>query len=129
MAGKTKFVLESIAPNKFKTTYYYADFTSEQFLGRMIKDVFVIDGIYKFNKISPAAKETISNNELIHSVPDYRVEKLDSITTLIVLPPFTLADAYQYTTQMILGNRPLIDGSRHLIVDLRNNDASLALYF
>jgi hypothetical protein len=121
VAGKTKFVLEYISPNRYKTTYYYADFSSEQFLGRLIKNVFVIDGVYKFNKISPSPKELISNKEIIQSLPEYRVEKLDSVTTLIVLPPFTLADAYQYASQMIIGNRSLIDATKHLIIDLRNN--------
>lgn len=119
--GKTKFVLQELSPGRFKTTYYYADFSSEATFSRLVKNVLVMEGIYKFSKVHPAPKETINNDELLHQIPEYRVEKLDSNNTLIVLPPFTLPNADIYVKELVRINASLITGSKNLIIDMRNN--------
>jgi hypothetical protein len=121
IAGKNKFLLEPISDNKFKTTYYYADFTSEVTLSTQFKNVLRMDNIYKYYKISPSPKESVSQDELIHSLPDYRVEKIDNDNTLLVLPPFTIPNAPTYVKELVNQNIDLIRSSKNLIIDLRNN--------
>jgi hypothetical protein len=121
VAGKTKFVLEQLSDTKFKTTYYYADFTSEVTLSTVVKNLLVMENIYKFNKVSPIPKEVASQDDLIHRVPDYRVEKIDSNNTYIKLPPFTMANVQMYVKEMLKQNDGLIRSSKNLIIDLRNN--------
>ena len=120
-AGKNKFLLEQLADNRYKTTYYYADFTTETTISRQVKNILVMENIYKFLKISPVAPETASQDELIHQVPDYRVEKLDSNNVLLTLPPFTMNGAAVYITEMLKQNDALIKSAKNLIIDLRNN--------
>ncbi|MCP9770684.1 hypothetical protein EGI22_22490 [Lacihabitans sp. LS3-19] len=120
-AGKTKFVLEQLEENKYKSTYYYADFTSETIISNQIKNLLVMEGIYKFSKLSPIPKVFASQDDLIHRVPDYRVERLDSNNTLIILPPFTMANAELYVSELVKQNASLIKASKNLIIDLRNN--------
>jgi hypothetical protein len=121
VAGKNKFELETIGSNKFSAKYFYADFTSEISFARQIKNILVIENIYKFQKISPTPQEFASQNELIHKIPDYRVEKIDSNTVLMVLPPFTIPNAPLYVKEMIGQNDALIRSVKNLIIDLRNN--------
>lgn len=120
-AGKTKFKLEQIEPNKYKATYYYSDFTSEVNFSRLIKNVLMIENIYKFEKISPIPNETVDLIDQNHKLPDYRVEKIDAENTLVVLPPFTMANAGMYSSELIKQNAHLIRSTKHLIIDLRNN--------
>jgi hypothetical protein len=119
--GKTKFVLEQLSELKFKTTYYYADFTPEITITNVVKNLLVMENIYKFNKLSPIPKEFASQDDLIHRIPDYRVEKLDSNNTLLKLPPFTMANAELYVSELVKQNEGLIRSSKNLIIDLRNN--------
>lgn len=121
VVGKTKFVLEQLEDSKFKTTYYYADFTSEITITNVVKNLLVMENIYKFNKLSPIPKEFATQDDLIHRVPDYRVEKLDSNNTLLRLPPFTMANVELYVTELIKQNDALLRSSKNLIIDLRNN--------
>jgi hypothetical protein len=119
--GKVKFDLKEISEGKFESEYYYADFTSEEKLGRLVKNYFVIDDVYKFQKVYPAPKDVINNNDLLTKLPEWRVEKIDSKTTLITLPPFTIIDAADYILDMVNRNKELITSTENLIVDLRNN--------
>ncbi|MCP9764209.1 S41 family peptidase [Lacihabitans soyangensis] len=121
VAGKTKFVLEQLSETKLKTTYYYADFTSELTLTTVVKNLLVMENIYKFNKVSPIPKEYASQDDLIHRVPDYRVEKLDSLNTLVRLPPFTMSNVQLFVKEMLSQNNSLLRSSKNLIIDLRNN--------
>jgi hypothetical protein len=119
--GKTKFVLEQLSELKFKTTYYYADFTPEITITNVVKNLLVMENIYKFNKLSPIPKEFASQDDLIHRIPDYRVEKLDSNNTLLKLPPFTMPNVELYVSELVKQNEGLIRSSKNLIIDLSNN--------
>jgi len=121
VAGKDKFLLEEVSENSFKTTYYYADFTTEATFTKQVKNVLKMDNIYKFYKISPIPTETASQDDLIHKLPDYRVEKIDENNTLLVLPPFTIPNAPTYVRELVNQNAELIRSSKNLIIDFRNN--------
>ncbi len=121
VAGKTKFELFELSPGRFRSVYYYADFTGEATFSKLVKNILVMDGIYKFAKIHPVPAVPVSDDDLMHRIPDYRVEKLDSNNTLIVLPPFTLPNAEQYVSELVTRNAALITSSKNLIIDLRNN--------
>jgi hypothetical protein len=120
-AGKAKFEMLQVAPLKYVTTYYYADFSSEKSFTREIKNFLVMENIYKFNKIFPIPKEEISNEDLLHRIGDYRVEKLDAETALIVLPPFTLPNVPEFIQEMLTANEDILKNTPNLIIDLRNN--------
>ncbi len=132
-AGKTKFEMLEISPQKFVTEYYYADFSSEKNFTREIKNFLVIENIYKFNRIFPIPKEEITNEELLHKVADYRIEKIDSETALVVLPPFTLPNAPEFIQDLIQKNEEILKSTPNLIIDIRNNpggdDASFTSLF
>jgi hypothetical protein len=120
--GKNKFELEKIADNKYNTKYYFSDFSTEIVLSRQIKNILVIENIIKFQKVSPMPKDFVNQYEIDHQVADYRVEKVDSSTALIVLPPFTIPNAPEYIKQLVLQNDGLIRSSKNLIIDFRNNN-------
>jgi Peptidase family S41 len=120
-AGKNKFILEKLDDVSFKSTYYFADFGSEVNLAKLIKNYLVIENIYKFNKISPMPKVYVNGDDLGHRLQDYRVEKIDERTTLITLPPFTMPNAPLLSNELIKQNAALIEDSKNLIIDLRNN--------
>ena len=119
--GKNKFELEKISPNRFKTKYYYADFSSENTLTRQVKNMISIDNIFKMVKHSAKNKELASQYELDHQMSDYRVEKIDADNTLLVLPPFTIPNAPTYIRELVNQNSDLIRSSKNLIIDFRNN--------
>jgi hypothetical protein len=119
--GKTKFILEQLSETKLKTTYYYADFTPEITLTTVVKNILVMENIYKFNKLSPIPKEFATQDELVHKIPDFRVEKIDSSNTLIKLPPFTMGNVQLFVKEMLSQNDALLRSSKNLIIDLRNN--------
>ncbi len=121
LAGKTKFVLNELSPGKFRTTYYYADFTKEETLSRLVKNVLVMEGIYRFSKVFPIPQESVTEDEIQYQIRDYRVQKLDDRNTLITLPPFTLAGADLLIEDLVKRNQAVISGSENLIIDLRNN--------
>lgn len=120
-AGKVKFELKEEEKNRFETNYYYADFTDEKKLGRLVKNYFVIDDIYKLQKIYPAPLEEVNNQDILTRIPQWRVEKVNSNTALITLPPFTIVDAADYILDMVNNNKAVITNTENLIVDLRNN--------
>ena len=119
--GKVKFELKEVSTGKFDTEYYYADFTSIDKLGRLVKNYFVIDDIYKFKKVYPAPAEEINNNDILTKLSEWRVEKIDEKTALITLPPFTIIDAADYILDMVNNNKQIIVSTENLIIDLRNN--------
>jgi hypothetical protein len=119
--GKVKFDLKEISEGKFDTEYYYADFTSVEKLSRLVKNYLVIDDIYKFKKVYPAAPEEINNEDILSKLPEWRVEKIDQKTALITLPPFTIIDAADYILDMVNNNKHIITSTENLIIDLRNN--------
>ncbi len=120
-AGKTKFEMLQIAPQKYQTTYYYADFSSEKSFTREVKNFLVMENIYKFNKIFPIPKEEVNNEDLTQRIADYRFEKLDNETALIVLPPFTLPNAPEFVQELLKTNEETLKNATNLIIDLRNN--------
>lgn len=120
-AGKAKFEMTEIAPQKYITTYYYADFSGENNFTREIKNFLIIDNIYKFNKLFPIPKEEVDNEDLLHKIADYRIEKLDTETTLIVLPPFTLPNAPEFVQELVQKNEEILKNTPNLIIDIRNN--------
>ncbi len=120
-AGKAKFEMLQIAPQKYITTYYYADFSSEKNFTREVKNFLVIENIYKFNKLFPIPKEEVNNDDLLHKIADYRIEKLDAETALIVLPPFTLPNAPEFVQELVQKNEEILKTSANLIIDIRNN--------
>jgi Peptidase family S41 len=120
-AGKNKFILEKTADNSYKATYFFADFGSEVNFAKIIKNYLVIENIYKFTKLSPTPKTYVNGDDLSHRLPDTRVEKLNATTTLVTLPPFTMPNSPQFTAEMIKQNAALIESSKYLIIDLRNN--------
>jgi Peptidase family S41 len=120
-AGKNKFVLEKLSEGAYKSTYYFADFGSEVNFAKTIKNYLVIENIYKFTKLSPTPKTYVNGDDLSHRLPDSRVEKLNATTTLVTLPPFTMPNSPQFTAEMIRQNAELIESSKYLIIDLRNN--------
>jgi hypothetical protein len=119
--GKTKFELEKIGTDRYKTKYYYSDFSAETTLTRLVKNILAMDNIYKFTKVSPTPTEFVTLDEQTHALPDYRVERIDSSTTLIVLPPFTIPNAPLYINELVSQNEKLILGAKNLIIDMRNN--------
>ena len=119
--GKNKFELEKISPNRFKTIYYYADFSSENTLTRQVKNMISIDNIFKMIKYSANSKELATQYELDHQMADYRVEKIDADNVLLVLPPFTIPNAPTYIRELVNQNTELIRSSKNLIIDFRNN--------
>ncbi len=120
-AGKAKFEMLQIAPLKYVTNYYYADFSSEKNFTRELKNFLIIENIYKFNKIFPIPKEEIDNEDLLHRIADYRIEKLNDQTVLIVLPPFTLPNAPEFVQEMLKANEEVLKNTPNLIIDIRNN--------
>ena len=120
-AGKAKFEMLQVAPLKYVTNYYYADFSNEKNFTREIKNFLIIENIYKFNKIFPIPKEEIDNEDLLHRIADYRIEKLDNETALIVLPPFTLPTAPEFVQELLTANEEVLKNTPNLIIDLRNN--------
>jgi Peptidase family S41 len=120
-AGKNKFILEKIADNSYKATYFFADFGSEVNFGKIIKNYLIIENIYKFTKLSPTPKIYVNGDDLSHRLPDTRVEKLNPTTTLVTLPPFTMPNSPQFAAELIRQNASLIESSKYLIIDLRNN--------
>lgn len=120
-AGKVKFEMNLLAPNRYSTTYYYADFSGEKCLAREVKDHLILENIYKFKKIFPTPKETATFSDFQQKINDYRVEKIDDETALMVLPPFTLADAYEIISDLLQKNANIISTSPNLIIDIRNN--------
>ena len=120
-AGKAKFEMLEVAPFKYVTNYYYADFSSEKNFTRELKNFLIIENIYKFNKIFPIPKEEINNDDLLHRIADYRIEKLDNETVLVVLPPFTLPNAPEFVQEMLTSNEEILKNTPNLIIDLRNN--------
>ncbi len=120
-AGKAKFEMLQIAPLKYTTTYYYADFSSEKSFTREVKNFLVMENIYKFNKVFPIPKEEVSSEDVQHRIAEYRIEKLDNETTLIVLPPFTLPNAPEFVQEMLKESEELVKNATNLIIDLRNN--------
>ncbi len=119
--GKVKIEFQLLAPNRYATTYYYADFSNEKCLTREIKDHLVLENIYKFKKVSPTPIEVVTVADTQHKINDYRVEKIDEETALIVLPPFTLPDAFELIVDLLQKNADIISTSPNLIVDIRNN--------
>ena len=132
-AGKTKFEMLEISAQKYVTNYYYADFSSEKSFTREIKNFLIIENIYKFNRVFPIPKEEITNEELLHKVADYRIEKIDSETALVVLPPFTLPNAPEFIKELVQKNEEILKSTPNLIIDIRNNpggdDASFTSLF
>lgn len=120
-AGKTKFEMTQVAPNRYTTTYYYADFSGEKCLTREVKDFLVLENIYKFQKVYPKPAETASTVEIQQKIADYRVEKLDDETALIVLPPFTMSNAYELVADLVSKNLEILGTTPNLIIDIRNN--------
>jgi Peptidase family S41 len=120
-AGKAKFEMLQVAPEKYVTNYYYADFSSEKSFTREVKNFLVMENIYKFNKIFPIPKEEVSNDDLMHRIADYRIEKLDNETALVVLPPFTIPNATEFVQEMLKENEDILKNTPNLIIDLRNN--------
>ncbi len=120
-AGKAKFEMLQVAPLKYVTNYYYADFSSEKSFTREVKNFLVMENIYKFNKVFPIPKVEIDNEDLLHRIADYRIEKLDDETALIVLPPFTLPNAPEFVQEMLTENEEILKNTPNLIIDLRNN--------
>jgi hypothetical protein len=120
-AGKHKFEIEKKGPEIYKVTYYYSDFTKEVQLGKLIKNYFKIENIYRFNKISPFPRITADNTDISRRLPDYRVELLENNTVHVVLPPFTMPNAYLFASEMIKQNGEMIGAAKNLIIDLRNN--------
>ncbi len=120
-AGKVKFELLQVAPLRYSTTYYYADFSAETTLTREVKNVLVLENIYKFSKVLPIPTEVATEEDVVQRIADYRVEKLDNETALVVLPPFTLVNGPEYVKDMIQKSRQILETSPNLIIDLRNN--------
>ncbi|CAH0997024.1 hypothetical protein EMA8858_03161 [Emticicia aquatica] len=120
-AGKAKFEMVQIAPQKYITNYYYADFSGEKNFTREIKNFLVIENIYKFNKVFPIPKEEVDNEDLLHKIADYRIEKLDAETALVVLPPFTLPNAPEFVQELVKQNEEILKNTPNLIIDIRNN--------
>lgn len=120
-AGKVKFEMIQVAPLRYTTKYYYADFAAETSLTREVKNFLVIENIYKFSKVSPTPNELINDEDNRQKILDYRVEQLDKETALVVLPPFTLINGPDYINDMINRNKSILDNSPNLIIDLRNN--------
>lgn len=120
-AGKIKFEMLQTAPLRYATTYYYADFSTEKCLTREVKNFLVMEGIYKFNKVFPIPKEEVSAEDINQRLGDFRIERLDNQTALVVLPPFTMANAPELVQEMFNRNGSLLDNAANLIIDLRNN--------
>lgn len=119
--GKVKFELKEVEKNKFETNYYYADFTDEKKLGRLVKNYLAIDDIYKLQKVYPEPAEVVNNVDILTRLPQWRVEKINANTALVTLPPFTIVDAADYILDMVNNNKTIIANTENLIVDLRNN--------
>lgn len=120
-AGKVKFELKEVEKNRFETNYYYADFTDEKKLGRLVKNYLAIDDIYKMQKIYPEPAEVVNNVDILTRLPQWRVERINGNTALITLPPFTIVDAADYILDMVNNNKSIITNTENLIIDLRNN--------
>jgi hypothetical protein len=120
-AGKVKFEMNLLAPNRYSATYFYADFSGEKCLAREVKDQLVLENIYKFKKINPNPTEVASVTDIQQKVNDFRVEKLDEETALMVLPPFTMPDAFELISDLLQKNAEIINTSPNLIIDIRNN--------
>lgn len=120
-AGKVKFKLKQVSGTEFDNEYFYADFTSTSKTSRLVKDYLVIEDVFKMRKMYPAPVELVNNYDLLHKLPDYRVEKIDAKTALIKLPPFTLYDAADYVLDMVNKNLDIITQTENLVIDLRNN--------
>jgi Peptidase family S41 len=119
--GKVKFELNQVSPLRYASNYYYADFSSEKCFSREVKNFLVIENIYKFNKVFPMPKEEVNVEDINQRLADFRIEKLDNETTLIVLPPFTMLNAVELIQEMLTKNNDLLANIPNLIIDLRNN--------
>lgn len=130
--GKVKFELEETSDGRFATNYLYADFTELKTFSRQLMNYLVIDKVYKYKKTYPV-NEVVTNDEILYKLPQYRVEKINENTALLVLPPFTLPNAADLVTELVSKNRGIITSCENLIVDLRDNpggdaDAFVPLY-
>jgi hypothetical protein len=63
--GKVKFEMTQIAPLRYVTKYYYADFSTETSFTREVKNFLIMENLYKFAKIFPIPKEEVSDEEII----------------------------------------------------------------
>ena len=120
-AGKVKFDMLQISPLRYVTQYYYADFSIEKSFTREVKNYLIMENLYKFNKVFPIPKEQVNEEDLKQRIADYRIEKLDNETALVVLPPFTIPNGPEYVKEMISNSGGILESSPNLIIDLRNN--------
>lgn len=58
-AGKIKFEMSEVAPQRYTTKYYYADFSTEASFTREVKNFLIMENLYKFIKVFPIPKEEI----------------------------------------------------------------------
>jgi hypothetical protein len=119
--GKVKFEMTQVAPLRYVTNYYYADFSTETSFTREVKNFLIMENLYKFTKIFPIPKEEVSDEDIKQRILDFRIEQLDNETALFVLPPFTLVNGPEYIREMISNSKHILDNSPNLIIDLRNN--------
>lgn len=119
--GKVKFEMTQVAPLRYITKYYYADFSIETSFTREVKNFLIMENLYKFIKVFPIPKEEVSDEDVKQRILDFRIEQLDNETALFVLPPFTLVNGPEYIKEMISNNKHILDNSPNLIIDLRNN--------
>ncbi|HEU4555522.1 MAG TPA: S41 family peptidase [Chitinophaga sp.] len=70
----------------------------------------------------PPAKKAAAKDPLLPSF-----KKLDKETALLVIPSFRMT--YTEAIDSLVTNEPAIAGSRHLIIDLRNNSGGVTLGF
>lgn len=118
--GKVKFELKETSDGRFATNYLYADFTEMSTFSRQLMNYLVIEKVYKYEKSYPS-KEIVSNHDIIHRLPQYRVEKIDENTAFISLPPFTLPNAADLVMELVASNKEIITSCENLVIDLRNN--------
>lgn len=120
-AGKIKFEMSEVAPQRYTTKYYYADFSTEASFTREVKNFLIMENLYKFIKVFPIPKEEVSDEDIKQRILDFRIEQLDNETALFVLPPFTLVNGPEYIKEMMSNSKHILDNSPNLIIDLRNN--------
>lgn len=119
--GKVKFEMTQVAPLRYTTKYYYADFSTEISFTREVKNFLVMENLYKFTKVFPIPKEEVNDEDIKQRILDFRIEQLDNETALFVLPPFTLINGPEYIKDIIKDSKHILDNSPNLIIDLRNN--------
>ncbi|MGL4631306.1 MAG: S41 family peptidase [Leadbetterella sp.] len=127
--GRNKFFLENLATGGYKATYYYADFLPEVNFARLIKNYLYIENVYKFSKLNPTPTVSVTGEDLANILTDYRVEKVDAKTALVVLPPFTMSNAINFTAEILKRNASTLDNAENMIIDLRNNPGGEEMVF